>query len=153
MQSSPYPSEITARQGAMRICAEAMPEELAVILSTLAPEGPVEDLRRPDTGLVMLRGRIGGDGRAFNLGEATVTRAAVRLADGRTGFAWHLGRDAGKARNAAIIDALWQDDRQRPYVEEALLPVARRLSKARALSAARVAATKVNFFTMVRGED
>src|SRR5205814_1750278 len=76
---------------------------------------------------VMLRGRMGGDGRAFNLGEATVTRAAVVLADGRTGFAYQLGRDRIKARAAAIIDALWQGE-ERAAVENALAPVRARLA-------------------------
>jgi alpha-D-ribose 1-methylphosphonate 5-triphosphate synthase subunit PhnG len=151
-QSQTSPT-IAARQEAMRICAEAAPAELVDALAALAVEEPVEDLRRPDTGLVMLRGRIGGDGRAFNMGEATVTRAAIRLAGGSTGFAWHLGRDAARARNAAILDALWQDEARRPLVEEALSPIAKRLADEKARSAARVAATKVNFFTMVRGED
>jgi alpha-D-ribose 1-methylphosphonate 5-triphosphate synthase subunit PhnG len=137
----------------MRVCAEATQAELADALAALAVAEPVEDLRRPDTGLAMLRGRIGGDGRAFNLGEATVTRAAIRLENGLTGFAWHLGRDAARARNAAILDALWQDEARRPLVEEALRPIARRLAEENARSAARVAATKVDFFTMVRGED
>ena len=45
------------------------------------------ELRAPETGLVMLRGRIGGSGASFNVGEATVTRAAVQLASGEQGFA------------------------------------------------------------------
>jgi alpha-D-ribose 1-methylphosphonate 5-triphosphate synthase subunit PhnG len=100
----------------------------------------------------MLRGRMGGDGRAFNLGEATVTRAAVALSDGRTGFAYQLGRDREKARAAAIIDALWQG-RERALIERALAPLRTRIADAAALEARRTAATRVNFFTMVRGED
>ena len=153
MAHSEASATIAARQAAMRICSQAAPAELAEAVAALGPGESVEDLRRPDTGLVMLRGRIGGDGRAFNMGEATMTRAAVRLAGGLTGFAWHLGRDAARARNAAILDALWQDDARRPLVEEVLRPIARRIADDEARSAARVAATKVNFFTMVRGED
>ena len=52
-----------------------------------------EDLREPENGLVMVRGRIGGDGAPFNLGEATVSRAAVRLSTGEVGFGYTLGRD------------------------------------------------------------
>ncbi len=84
---------------------------------------------RAEIGLVMATGRIGGDGRPFNLGEVSVTRAAVRLADGRTGFAYHLGRDRRRARQAAILDALWQGDRA--GVEAALAPVARRQAEER----------------------
>jgi len=95
---------------------------------------------------------MGGDGRAFNLGEATVTRAAIVLADGRTGFAYQLGRDRDKARAAAIIDALWQGE-ERAAIESALAPVRARLAETAAHDARRTAATRVNFFTMVRGED
>jgi alpha-D-ribose 1-methylphosphonate 5-triphosphate synthase subunit PhnG len=110
------------------------------------------DLRPVESGLVMLRGRMGGDGAPFNLGEATETRAAVRLADGRTGFAWQLGRDRGKARAAAVIDALWQGD-ERDAVEAALAPLRARLAEAARRRAAEVAATRVDFLTVVRGED
>ena len=67
-----------------------------------------EDLREPENGLVMVRGRIGGDGAPFNLGEATVSRAAVRLATGEVGFGYTLGRDRQKARMIALCDALIQ---------------------------------------------
>jgi alpha-D-ribose 1-methylphosphonate 5-triphosphate synthase subunit PhnG len=101
----------------------------------------------------MARGRIGGDGRPFNLGEMTVTRAAVRLPEGETGFAYHLGRDRTKARLAAILDALWQRPERRGAVEAALAPVAARRAAEDAAEARRTAATRVNFFTMARGED
>jgi alpha-D-ribose 1-methylphosphonate 5-triphosphate synthase subunit PhnG len=100
----------------------------------------------------MARGRIGGTGAAFNVGEASVTRAAVRLASGEIGIAYQLGRDRQKARSAALLDALWQTAR-RPEVEAALAAVAERIAAERALKARRVAATKVEFFTMARGED
>ncbi|MCK8785724.1 phosphonate C-P lyase system protein PhnG [Roseomonas sp. NAR14] len=142
-----------ARRAAMALCAEATLPELRAALDALGPTGPLTELRRPETGLVMARGRVGGDGARFNLGEATVTRAAIRLAGGETGFAYHLGRDAERARAAATLDALWQVPARRAAVERALAPVARRLAEAEALAARRTAATKVEFFTLVRGED
>ncbi|MGP9822073.1 phosphonate C-P lyase system protein PhnG [Salinarimonas sp. NSM] len=145
------PPSLEARQAAMRLCALARTDELETALATLDAPRTVSDLRRPETGLVMLRGRMGGDGRPFNAGEATVTRAAVRLPSGEAGFAYHLGRDAARARKAAILDALFQ---ARPQaVEAALAPVEARIAAERAGEARRVAATKVDFFTMVRGED
>ncbi|WP_245443019.1 phosphonate C-P lyase system protein PhnG [Methylobacterium terrae] len=141
----------------MALCGEARPEELRRALAQLGAtrdsDDLVEDLRPPETGLVMTRGRIGGDGRPFNLGEATVTRAAVRLPGGETGFAYHLGRDRAKARLAATLDALWQVRERRAAVEAALAPVAARRAQERAAQARRIAATRVNFFTMARGED
>ena len=67
-----------------------------------------ENLREPENGLVMVRGRIGGDGAPFNLGEATVSRAAVRLSTGEVGFGYTLGRDRRKAQMIALCDALVQ---------------------------------------------
>lgn len=145
-------SEIVLRQAMMRVMAGASREDLAEALARLGAVPEARDLRTPESGLVMLRGRAGGEGRPFNLGEATVTRAAVRLDDGRTGFAYQLGRDAVKARFAAILDALWQGA-ERGAVEAALDPIRDRLAAAAALKARRVAATRVDFFTMVRGED
>ena len=49
-------------------------------LQALALREPLPDyvaLRAPETGLVMVRGRIGGTGAPFNVGEMTVTRCSV----------------------------------------------------------------------------
>lgn len=146
-----HPEE-ARRRAAMALCAQAGRAELDRIVADLAGSVSVEDLRPPETGLVMLRGRVGGDGGPFNLGEATVTRAAIRIASGETGFAYHLGRDVPKARAAAILDALWQSAR-RAAVERALAPIEARLRDKQAKQDRRTAATRVNFFTLVRGED
>ncbi|MGX7707719.1 phosphonate C-P lyase system protein PhnG [Methylobacterium sp. Gmos1] len=145
--------DLAARRAMMALCGAARAEELRDALSALGAVDDPEDLRPPETGLVMTRGRIGGDGRPFNLGEATVTRAAVRLRGGETGFAYHLGRDRAKARLAATLDALWQVPAHRAAVEAALRPVGARRAEERAAEARRIAATRVNFFTMARGED
>ncbi|WGF88017.1 phosphonate C-P lyase system protein PhnG [Marinivivus vitaminiproducens] len=143
----------SARQQLMRLCADAEASELDTALAALGPVPDASDLRPAESGLVMLRGRMGGDGRRFNLGEASVTRAAVRLATGETGFAYQLGRDPEKARKAAVLDALLQAPGRQEAVEAALAPVARRLASERMTQARRTAATRVNFFTMTRGED
>ncbi|MFK8250525.1 phosphonate C-P lyase system protein PhnG [Ancylobacter terrae] len=143
---------VAARRAVMSTLARADGGELDAMLATLAPLPEVRDLRPPEIGLVMLRGRTGGDGAAFNLGEATVSRAAVRLADGRSGFAYRLGRAPAAARAAAILDALWQGG-ERAAVERVIVPVAARLRAETAAVKAEVATTKVDFFTLVRGED
>jgi len=144
---------VARRQRLMALCAEAERPDLEAALEALRYEGRVEDLRRPETGLVMVRGRTGGDGRPFNFGEATVTRAAVRLESGEVGFAYQLGRDARKARLAAILDALLQKPEYGRNVEDAMMSVQARLTGERGVRESRTAATRVNFFTMVRGED
>ncbi|MGN8112985.1 phosphonate C-P lyase system protein PhnG [Labrys sp. 22185] len=144
---------LKARQAVMRLCAHATGAELDQALSTLAPLPAHAALRPALTGLVMLQGRVGGDGAAFNLGEASTSRATVRLENGPVGFAYHLGRNSAKASAAALLDALWQDEAHREAVERALRPVATRLNAEAGVSARQTAATRVNFFTMVRGED
>lgn len=153
MTSQPSDSLISARRRAMAAFAEATAEELALALEPYLAEAGAEDLRPPEAGLVMLRGRIGGDGAAFNLGEASVSRASVRLASGGIGHAYRLGRDVSAARLAAIADALWQADGHRGAIEARLVvPVESRIAAERDRASRRAAATRVDFFTMVRGE-
>lgn len=143
-----------SRQGAMRILAEAKRHEIADGLAAIGDVIQHTELRPPETGLVMLRGRIGGDGAPFNVGEATVTRCAVQLRSGQVGFSYALGRDLDKARLAAVCDALWQSDAHRDAIERHVLsPVRTRIDAERAQTDCRTAATRVDFFTMVRGED
>ncbi|QCI63926.1 phosphonate C-P lyase system protein PhnG [Phreatobacter stygius] len=142
-----------ARKTAMAITARATSAELALIETAIAPMPAVRTLRAPEIGLVMVRGRIGGDGAPFNLGEATVTRAAVALPSGEIGFGHVLGRDGEKARLAALADALWQNQTHRAAVEAVLQPVRERLATEKTLKAERTAATRVDFFTMVRGDN
>jgi alpha-D-ribose 1-methylphosphonate 5-triphosphate synthase subunit PhnG len=151
MLHAPSPAD-PGRSAMMAVCAEASRHELAHVLDAIRPDA-VRDLRAPEIGLVMLRGRMGGDGAAFNLGEATIARAAVEVDGIGTGFAYHLGRDTERARQAAIIDALWQAPARRDEVEALLGPVRERIEAERARSARQVAATRVNFFTLARGED
>lgn len=111
-------------------------------------------MRGPETGLVMVKGRIGGGGAPFNLGETTVTRATVRLASGTVGHAHVLGTGRKKAWYAAVFDALWQESPTRDFIETELLsPVEKRLSEEKQRKTKETAATRVDFFTMVRGED
>ena len=137
----------------MAVLASGESAEIARHLDSVGPYPEHEELRTPENGLVMVRGRIGGNGAPFNLGEATVTRAAVRLAGGETGFGYALGRDQAKARLIALCDALLQCPSHRDRVERGVVaPIRRRLDAARELKAQQVAATKVEFFTLVRGE-
>lgn len=151
MASQDTDMTVARRRRAMAVCAEATRAEVEAALRSLG-EPCAEDLRRPEAGLVMARGRMGGDGRAFNLGEVTAARAAVRLPSGETGFAYQLGRDLAKARGSAVLDALIQTPRA-DEVERALAPAARRIEAEREARARQAAATRVNFFTMARGED
>ena len=143
---------VALRRRAMAVLADSATDDIAERMSALAvPQ--YEELRTPENGLVMLRGRIGGDGAPFNLGEATVTRAAVRLATGESGFAYVLGRDTRKARLIAICDAMIQSKDHVRVLDAVIAPLERELTERRQRVDAETAATKVNFFTLVRGED
>lgn len=138
----------------MGLLARAEPDELSRPLARLWPNLKVQELRKPEVGLVMLRGRIGGDGAPFNIGEATMTRAVVEISGGDRGFGQVLGRKPDLARMAAIIDAVAQRAADHQLVaSEIVAPIARRLAAEKARTAAETAATKVDFFTLVRGED
>ena len=142
------------RRAALAVLAGAHVDEVERGLQAVGEPVDYVELRAAETGLVMLRGRIGGDGDPFNLGEATVTRVAVQIASGEVGFAYILGRDQRKARLCAVCDALWQSKRYRDAGERHVLaPVRARLETERARQRARTAATKVDFLTLVRGED
>jgi alpha-D-ribose 1-methylphosphonate 5-triphosphate synthase subunit PhnG len=101
----------------------------------------------------MVRGRIGGDGAPFNLGEATVSRAAVRLSTGEVGFGYTLGRNGQKAQMIALCDALIQSDEFAGAVEaEVIAPLRTQMISEQNRRAAETAATRVDFYTLVRGE-
>ena len=140
------------RQAAMAVLAHSDAADIAGRLGGIAVPR-YEDLREPENGLVMVRGRIGGDGAPFNLGEATVSRAAVRLASGEVGFGYTLGRDREKARLIALCDALVQSAAFAGDVEgKVIAPLRAAVFARRDRKAAEAAATRVDFYTMVRGE-
>ena len=139
-----------ARKEWISTLAKSPPTELQRLIAEL----PAHDLLRPaEVGAVMVRGRTGGTGAPFNLGEMSVTRCSVRLADGTVGHAWVQGRDKDHARRAAVVDALMQTDAARDIRRQVLAPLAEAARLKRAARAEKAAGTKVEFFTMVRGED
>jgi alpha-D-ribose 1-methylphosphonate 5-triphosphate synthase subunit PhnG len=126
----------------------------AARLAALLPDLPAHAvLRPPEIGAVMVQGRAGATGAPFNLGEMTVTRASVRLASGEVGHAWVQGRDKAHALRAAVVDALMQTAAAADLADRVLRPLAEAADAARAARAGKAAATRVEFFTMVRGED
>jgi alpha-D-ribose 1-methylphosphonate 5-triphosphate synthase subunit PhnG len=145
-------SKQARRRAAMAVLAHSDAAAIAGCLRTIAV--PVhENLREPENGIVMVRGRIGGDGAPFNFGEATVSRAAVRLASGVVGFGYTLGRDRQKARMIALCDALVQSDEFADALEtNVLAPLRSAMASERNQRAAETAATRVDFYTLVRGE-
>jgi len=138
----------------MRACVYATEQELKEALAAFEPLPPVRDVRPTQCGLVMTRGRIGGEGNLFNIGEALVTRASVALEDGTVGHAYHLGQSVARARMAATLDALGQDRESRARLQTIFVSrIMERIAKERQQRREENAATRVDFFTLARGDN
>lgn len=137
----------------MGLLAKADTGRVADLLDQVCPRPGFDWLRRPETGSVMVQGRTGGTGAPFNLGEMTVTRCALTLACGTVGHAYIQGRNKADAEAAALVDALMQTGQAAEIQSGVLDPLQAEADKRSATRAARAAATKVDFFTLVRGED
>lgn len=140
----------TERRRWLSILAKARADEVNAAWAGLAERPGYTALRAPELGLMLVRGRMGGKGDAFNLGEMTLTRAAVRLQGGETGLAYVAGRDRRHAELAAAMDAMMQSPALRPQIEGAVEGLAAAHAARRAAAARKAAATRVDFFTMVR---
>lgn len=110
-------------------------------------------LRKPETGLAMVRARAGGTGMQFNLGETSVTRCALRLPSGQMGVAYVAGRDKRHAELAAVFDALMQSEARDCVRSAVLQPIEQALAEKQRQAHLQAQATRVEFMTMVRGED
>ncbi|RZF30183.1 phosphonate C-P lyase system protein PhnG [Paraburkholderia sp. UYCP14C] len=150
-----------ARRAWMAVLARTPSADLEAALQRALQGRPApayDWLRAPEIGLAMVRGRIGGSGDPFNLGEATVTRATLRLrasgeAEATVGVACHLGRDRRRAELAALADALLQMPEHHDSLHRQLIePFATQQRASRAKRQQDAAATRVEFFTMVRGD-
>jgi alpha-D-ribose 1-methylphosphonate 5-triphosphate synthase subunit PhnG len=141
--------EIAARQRWMAILARASHAETLNHLADLPPLPAHTVLRGPEAGMVMVRGRAGGGGGPFNLGEMTVTRCTVRDADGRIGHATIAGREPRQCELAAQLDAILQDAAWHDRVESAVIaPLEAKQAATREETARKAAATRVQFFTL-----
>jgi len=137
----------------MSVLAKSSLEELEKELERLFEKPDYDLLRQPETGIVMVRGRAGGSGMRFNLGEMTVSRCAVKTGKGHVGTAYVMGRDHRRAELAALFDAIFQDywpDMHR--LESVIHPLEESIAEKKRRVSRASAATKVDFFTMVRGE-
>lgn len=148
------PHGTDARKRWMGVLARAETARLETAFSALETPPQYEYLRPPEIGMTMVRARAGGKGERFNLGEMTMTRCSVKTADGLVGHGYVAGRDKLHAELAAVFDALLQSPEQAPALtRDIIAPLDERYRNQRLEQSAKTAATKVNFFTMVRGED
>lgn len=148
-------TEGAARKARLSLLAKVPADRMTALWSDWlkGAEAPAHHLLRgPEVGAVMVRGRAGAVGAPFNLGEMTVARCSVRLASGAVGHGHVQGRDKEAARIAAMIDALCEDGQSAALETAILSPLRAEAEALKASRAAKAAATKVEFFTMVRGE-
>ncbi|MGR3805049.1 phosphonate C-P lyase system protein PhnG [Marinibacterium profundimaris] len=141
------------RKAWMSLLAKAPEAELLELWAAYDDAPGFDWLRAPEAGGVMVRGRLGGTGAPFNLGEMTVTRCSLSLADGTVGHAYVQGRSKAKAEAAALIDALMQTGAAADVQGRILAPLGNLVADRASRRAAKAAATKVDFFTMVRGDN
>jgi alpha-D-ribose 1-methylphosphonate 5-triphosphate synthase subunit PhnG len=141
-----------ARKSWLAVLARAERTELESAVTGLSPLPTWRVVKPAESGLAMVRGRAGGTGQQFNIGEMSVARCVVQVEGGAVGVGYVAGRDKRKAELVAVLDALLQDG---PFVErlrrDVVAPLAKRQDAARQQVLAKAAATKVDFFTMVRG--
>ena len=143
--------QIAARQRWMGVLARAEDGALETAWAGLAEKPGYRFLRPPETGLVMVRGRMGGTGNAFNMGEMSATRCAVQLEGGEVGVAWVAGRSARHAELAAAFDAMLQQPEHCGALEEAVIAPLESAERARReKDRADAARSRVEFFAMAR---
>lgn len=142
------------RQAWLAVLARASVDELERAWMALTPPPVFRFLRPPETGLAQVRARTGGTGPQFNLGEATVSRCTVQLESGEIGVGHVMGRNGRQAELVAVFDALLQDPAQgQPLQRDVIARLAQHQTARKRRDAAATANTKVDFFTMVRGDD
>ncbi len=145
-------SQPTARQAWMAILAKSSLVDLEQQVKTLGKLPKYIFLRQSEIGLAMVRGRAGGTGETFNLGEMTVTRCVIKMEDIK-GFGYVGGRSKRHAELAAVCDGLLQQNEWCDRVQESVIqPLQTKLSDRQQKQQSQTEATKVEFFTMLRGE-
>ncbi len=141
------------RRAWMSLLAKAPADRLKALWQAHGAAPSFHWLRAPEIGAAMVRGRQGGTGAPFNLGEMTLTRCALQLDSGEVGHGYVQGRNKDNAQIAALVDALMQGPEAEAVRAAILRPLEVAMATAKTERAEKAAATKVDFFTMVRGED
>ena len=144
----------TARQHWLSVLAHSSAAELDAHWQPLNLKPEFTLIRPAEIGLTRLQARMGATGKRFVVGDATVTRAVVRLNDGTLGYSYLLGRDKAHAERCALMDALLQQaDTAELLQEKMIIPLAASREEQRQLRAREIASSKVDFFTLVRGDN
>lgn len=151
--STQLPNAQTERAVWMSLLAQTPFPNFQILVQNYGALPQATWLREPEIGLAMVRARTGGTGSQFNLGEITLTRCTLKLSTGEIGHAYLAGRNKKHAEWAALFDALMQTNEAASVREKVLVPITALLAKQKQEIQAQAEATKVDFLTMVRGED
>lgn len=148
------PFDTPTRQRWMSVLAHSQPDALRERLRVLNIHPEYETIRAPEIGLVQIQARMGGTGERFFAGDATLTRAVIRLKSGTLGYSYQLGRDKPHAEQCAVVDALLQEPTHFQSLMETLITPLEADRAARiAARQAEVNTSRVDFFTLVRGDN
>lgn len=146
--------EDAERKSWIGLIAKAVDDRVSELFDGTGPRPEFTWLHAPEIDSVMMQGRAGGAGAPFNIGEVTVIRCSLQLASGEVGHAYIKGRRKVDAEAAAQIDALMLQTAAATTLRAKVLePLTREATERRQTRAAKAAATKVDFFKMIRGED
>ncbi|MBD1559239.1 phosphonate C-P lyase system protein PhnG [Vibrio sp. S9_S30] len=111
-------------------------------------------IRQAETGLIQVQSRMGSTGNPFNIGDMTVTRSVIKLPGGEMGYSYIKGRNKEHAHLAALIDALMQTETHCASLKQQVIePLMAFMEEQTKVRRQHIATSKVEFFTMVRGED
>ena len=147
-------SDATDRQDWMTTLALSAVDDLDRHWAALADKPDFSWLKPPEFGAVMVRGRTSATGTAFNVGEMTVTRCSLQLADGAVGVAYVAGRGKRHAALAAVFDALLQGGGELgAFARRAVDDLSARIVRRRQRETAKAYTSKVDFFMLMRDEE
>lgn len=146
-------TNLPLRQQWIAVLAKSSRKDLEEALRHLPCKPQYHYIRQPETGVIMVRARAGGSGLKFNFGEMTISRCVVKIDNGHIGCGYVMGRDRRHAELVAVFDGLLQDKTHRsPILHSVITPLENKIREQKELSSRKTAASKVDFFTMVRGE-
>jgi alpha-D-ribose 1-methylphosphonate 5-triphosphate synthase subunit PhnG len=146
-------TSINLRQQWIAVLAKSSRKDLEEALHRLPRKPRYHFMRQPETGAIMVRARAGGSGLKFNLGEVSVSRCIVKIDNGHVGCGYVMGRDHRHAELVSVFDGLLQDKTlQRRILDSVIDPLENKILERKELNSKKTAATKVDFFTMLRGE-
>ena len=150
--NKPYPKEVADRREWLGVLSKTPLGDLERLWQTVPEKPPYEHLRQPETGLAMVRARAGGKGPQFNLGEMTVSRCVVSLGGEAVGIGYVKGRDLRQAELVAVFDAMMQGSDGEWTAKSVIEPLKRAQDQRHSETRSKAARTRVEFFTMVRGD-